>query len=431
MQDVRRSLMAVVALAFVAQSLAAQNKSTDWPQFRGPTGQGTSQSKSVPTTWSASENILWKVNLPGPGTSSPIVIGNKFFLTCYTGFNVPGESSGSMDDLTLHLVCLDRESGKQIWKTDVEPKLPEQERIREEHGYASGTPAADSERIYVSFGKTGVMAFSHSGEQLWQADIGDTLHGWGSSASPVLYQDLVIVNAGVESESLVALNKKTGKEVWRAGGIKESWNTPIFVQAPGGKTELVVAIMPKVLGFDPATGEQLWSCNTDIPWYMVPSLVSQDGIVYGVGGRNGGGGLAVRAGGRGDVTKTHRLWTGKKGSNVTSPVLHEGHLYWMNEVSAIAYCAVANTGKIVYEERVPRADQIYPSPVLAGGKIYYVSRGGRTFVVAAKPEFELLATNELGERGDTFNASPAITGDRLLIRSNKHLYCIAQASGGR
>jgi outer membrane protein assembly factor BamB len=195
------------------------------------------------------------------------------------------------------------------------------------------------------------------------------------------------------------------------------------VTNPDGQTELVVAIFGRVLGIDPATGKQLWSCATDITWYMVPSLVAHDGVVYCVGGRGGGGALAVRTGGRGDVTTTHRLWMTRKGSNVPSPVYHNGHLYWINESNAHAYCADAATGTVVYEERVGRADTVYASALLADGKVYYLDRQGRTFVVAAKPEFDLLATNDLRD-GSTFNASPVALDNRLYIRSDKALYCI-------
>lgn len=414
----------MLAFNLVGALLLATASGNDWPGFRGPTGQGTSPAKGLPTTWSGTENVAWKVELPGPGTSSPIVLGKKIFLTCYSGYNVPGEA-GEMDDLMLHLVCLDRATGEKLWTTDIKPKLPEQDKIRDEHGYASGTPAADAERVYVFFGKTGVLAFDHAGEQLWQCELGDTLHGWGSAGCPVLYQNLVIINASVESESLVALDKRTGREVWRADDLKESWNTPLLVPAGKYKTELVVAEMGKILGYDPATGEELWSCATDIPWYMVPSLVANQGTVYCVGGRSPGGSLAVRLGGRGDVTASHRLWTSNKGSNVTSPLFHNGYLYWMHESLGIAFCAKANSGELVYDERVPRADQVYSSPVLGDGKIYYLNRSGRMFVVAAQPEFKILATNDLGDRS-AFNSSPAISGEQLLIRSNRYLYCIGK-----
>ena len=184
---------------------------------------------------------------------------------------------------------------------------------RDGEGYASNTPVADADRVYCFFGKSGVFAFDHSGKELWKADVGDGLKSWSSSASPVLHGDLVIVNASMESDSVVALDKKTGKEKWRAKGIREAWNTPLVVKSQEGKDELVIAAARKMFTFDPTTGEALWNCDTDITWYMVPSVVAHDGVVYCIGGRSGIIGLAVRAGGKGDVTKTHRLWTSKKG----------------------------------------------------------------------------------------------------------------------
>jgi outer membrane protein assembly factor BamB len=236
---------------------------------------------------------------------------------------------------------------------------------------------------------------------------------------------LVFINASVESESLVALDRRTGAEKWRAGGIKEAWNTPLVVKTKSGDDELVVAVPRKVLAFDPATGKQLWSCDTDISWYMVPCAVAADGVVYVLGGRSGTASLAVRAGGRGDVTRTHRLWTSNKGSNVTSPVYRDGHLYWVHEKLGIAYCARADTGELLYERRLNRAGQVYASTLLADGRLYHLSRSGRMFVLAAKPEFELLATNELRD-GSLFNASPAVTGNRILLRSDKYLYCVGK-----
>jgi outer membrane protein assembly factor BamB len=402
-------------IVLLVACLATPLPAADWAQFRGPAGLGVSADGEVPTRWSASENIVWKVDLPGPGTSSPVVVGNRIFLTC---------SSTDAEDPKRQLLCLDRKTGKTEWTKDIESKLPEQSRIRENHGFASSTPAVDAERIYAFFGKSGVLAFDHSGRQLWQADVGSGLNGWGSATSPLLVGDLVIVNASVESGSLVALDRKSGEEVWRAGGIRESWNTPILVEAEG-KTELVVAIMGKVLGFDPQTGKQLWSCATDIGWYMVPSIVAHEGIVYCIGGRGGGGSLAVRIGGRGDVTRTHRLWKIAKGSNVPSPIYHDGHLYWANDVSGVVYCADAKTGEIVYEKRLERADQIYASPVLAGGNLYYTSRSGRTWVIAAQPEFRQVAVNDLRDRSE-FNASPAVADGRLFLRSGKSLFCIGE-----
>jgi hypothetical protein len=411
-------------VGWLACPLAAGEKTSDWPQFRGPSGMGVSHDQGLPATWSPTENLVWKTELPGAGTSTPIIEGQRIFLACYSGYGVPGQERGTIDGLKRHLVCLNRADGKLLWDRQVAAKLPEQAAIRENHGYASNSPVADGERVYAFFGKSGVYAFDYAGKQLWQVDVGSQLNGWGTAASPILHGGLVIVNASVESGSLVALDKQTGKEKWRAGGIKESWNTPLLVPV-GGTTELVVAIFGKVLGFDPATGEALWSCATDIGWYMVPSLVARDGVVYCIGGRGTGGALAVRCGGRGDVTASHRLWTLKKGSNVPSLILHGEHLYWAHESTGTACCAEAKTGQIVYEQPLERAGQVYASPVLADGKLYYMSRGGRVYVVAAKPAFEQLAVNEPMERG-AFNASPAVAGGRLYLRSDKILYCIGK-----
>ena len=417
--------MIATAALLTASSAFAQLKPTDWPQFRGPGGQGVSAVKGLPTKWSTTENLAWKTELPGPGTSSPIVVGDKIFLTCFTGFGVPGQPRGDMDQLKMHLLALSRETGKILWTTDVVPELPEQAKIRDDHGYASSTPACDGERIYAFFGKTGAFAFDMDGKKLWKTPVGSALNGFGSGASPIVHGDLVIINASVESECLYGLDKKTGKEVWKAKGIKEAWNTPVIVPGKDGKPELVVGMPKKVVGFDPATGEQLWSCDNEIGWYIVPSAVHGDGMLWSIGGRSGVAAVALKLGGRGDVTKANRLWTSNKGSNVSSPIFLDGHLYWMHDNLEVAYCADAKTGKIVWEERIPRAAQFYASPVLADGKLYFVSREGKTLVIAAKPKYELLETNDLHDRS-TFNASPAVAGSRLLLRSDKFLYCIGE-----
>ena len=427
----QRVALLVVALGWFGlmhESATGQSPApVEWPQFRGPGGAGLAAGGAAPVKWGPELNVVWKTELPGPGASSPVLLGGKVFLTSYSGYGVSGAEGGDIRQLKRHLLCLDRGGGKLLWKRDVEAKQPEEQRVREDHGYATNTPVADGDRVYVFFGKSGVLAFDHDGNQQWQADVGSRTNGWGSAASPVIAGGLLVVNASVESESIVALDRATGKPVWNADGIRDAWNAPILVNVPGGTpaTELVVAMMQKVIGLDPATGARLWSCDTGINWYMVPNLVADaDGVVYCIGGRSGGA-LAVRAGGRGDVTASHRLWTGTRGSNVSSPVLAGEYLYWAHENRGEVYCARAKTGEIVYERRLDRAGQIYASPVLADGNLYYTTRDGRTWVVAAGPEFKLLSVNELEPRG-TFNASPAVAGGRLYVRSNKYLYCIGE-----
>jgi outer membrane protein assembly factor BamB len=186
--------------------------------------------------------------LPGPGASAPITIGNKIFLTCYTGFGTSSPDPGGMENLKRHLLCLSLNDGKILWDTPTPADLPEQERIREGHGYASSTPVADAERIYTFYGKSGVFAFDHSGKQLWKTKVGDKLNGWGSATSLVLYKNTLLVNASIESDALIALDTGTGKEIWRAAGTTESWHAPALVIAPDDKTEIVIAKNGRVLG---------------------------------------------------------------------------------------------------------------------------------------------------------------------------------------
>lgn len=388
----------------------------EWPQFRGPGGQGVANATNLPVSWSDRENMVWKRPLPGYGASSPVILGDRIYLTCYSGYGTAPEQG--LDELTLHVVCMGVD-GTSIWEKKIAPKQPESERVRD-HGYAAPTPATDGEHLYVFFGKSGVFKFDLDGNQKWQALVGDGLHDWGCGTSPVLYDDLVIVNASVESRSLVAIHKNTGEEAWRASGMVASWNTPHLVSLPNGRSELVVSVKEKILGFDPGTGEQLWSCD-GIQDYVCPSIVSQQGIVYVIGGRTSRA-IAVRAGGRGDVTQSHILWDAKAGANVVSPVIYQGHLYWVSDRNKIAYCLRLSDGEVVYAERFP--GQPYASTLVGDGKLYVVTRSDGTYVLAARPEFEQLAHNRLSDRS-TFNASPVATNNRLYLRSDKFLYCIA------
>ena len=395
----------------------------DWNQFRGPDGLGTSTEKNLPSQWSSKKNIVWKTRLPGPGTSSPVTTGSRVFLTSYTGYAVATDDPGKMEDLRRQVLCLDRKNGKILWTKEFEPILPEHKYAGEGayHGYSSSTPITDGKRLYVFFGKSGVFCFDLEGKQLWHTLVGKNVHGWGSGTSPVLYKNLLIVNASVESGALVALDKMSGKEIWRSAGISSSWNTPVLVPLSKGVFEVVVSVQDRLLGFDPETGKELWQAE-GIHRYVCPSVVAHEGVVYAIGG--GHTSLAVRAGGRGNVTKTHTVWRESKGSNVSSPVYHDGHLYWAGD-NGLVYCQEAATGKTVYQKRLaPAAGLIYASPLLAGGKIYYVSQRKGTYVVAASPKFELLEHNVFADDNSRTNGSPAVSEGQLLLRSDQDLYCI-------
>jgi outer membrane protein assembly factor BamB len=407
---------------FLAACLAS---GADWTQFRGPGGQGISEEKGLPTEWSATKNIVWKVKLPGAGASCPVTLGKRVFITCYSGYGMDTKDVGKPEDLRRHLLCIDRDTSKTIWAKEFMPDLPEHKYAGEGayHGYAASTPLTDGERLYVFFGKSGVFCFDLDGTQLWRTVVGKNTNGWGSGTSPILYKDLVIVNASVESGELVALDKMNGKEKWRAKGISAAWNTPILVTTPEKTQELVVSVSNQVLGFDPASGKELWKTE-GVHRYVCPSVVAHDGVVYAIGG--GHTSLAVKAGGKGDVSKTpNALWYVKKGSNVGSPIYHEGHLYWAGDGDGHVHCQDAATGKFVYSKRLdPPSGQIWASPVLADGKLYYVSKENGTYVVAAKPEFELISHNVIKGDKSRSNASIAVSGGQLFLRNDQYLYCI-------
>jgi outer membrane protein assembly factor BamB len=409
--------------------LALPAQGVDWTQFRGPNGLGVSDETKLPAEWSADENVVWRTKLPGLGTSSPITLGQSIYLTCYSGYAESIEEPGDMANLQRHLVCLERMSGKLVWTKAIRPQLPEsayQGGNDSRHGYSSSTPTTDGKHLYVFFGKSGVFCFDLEGNEIWNTVVGTGSRGWGSSNSPVLFNNVLIVNASVESRSLVGLDKLTGKEIWRADGIRSSWNTPALVKTAEGKTEVVVSVQRSLLGFDPETGESLWRCD-GIPTYACPSAISNDGIVYVTGGRGTQYTLAVRTGGNGDVTDSHVLWKVPTGSNVSSPVYHDGHLYIASDGRGIAYCFNAKSGEVVYEERLsPRPGRIYSSPILADGKVYYMSQHAGAYVVAAKPEFELVAHNVFEGDDSRANACPVVSNGNLLLRNDTYLYCIGE-----
>ena len=415
----RRSCFNSICSMFVLGLLAQTSLAEDWPQFRGPGSLGKSQAKNLPVTWSDTENLIWKTAMPGSGSSSPIALDGKLYVTCYSGYGLD-QGRGKMEDLAFHVVCIDGGKGTIIWDKKIEPVLPESKEVRD-HGYAAQTPATDGKHLYVFFGKSGVFKVDLNGEQIWQTSVGTKVHGWGSGTSPVLYKNLVIVNASVESGSLVAINKESGKEVWRAAGMDSSWNTPHLVDAPGGKQELAVSVKGFVLGFDPGTGEEIWRCE-GIPDYICPSIISHEGILYALGGRRSMT-IAIRSGGRGDVSKTHKVWQADVGANVSSPVVHDGHLYWVSDRNKTAYCLSLADGSIKYSKSVNV--QPYASTLLADGRLYVVTRFDGTLVLAAGPQFDQMAHNKLADE-TVFNASPIVFNGNLILRSNKNLYCFGQ-----
>ena len=413
----RITFLALIIACLASFTLFA---SADWLQFRGPGGLGIAADKDTPVAWSNETGIAWKYAMPGAGGSCPIVVGDKVLVTCYSGYGVDKNEPGDQKNLSRHLLCLERKTGKLLWRADFPAPLPDTNYggFQAYHGYASNTPVSDGKLVWLFLGKGGVYCYDLDGKEKWHVNVGSGTHGWGSGTSPVLHKDLVIVNASVESNSLIALDKTSGKEVWKTKGMSESWNTPVLMKLANGTIELAVAARHKMLGFDPDTGRELWNADT-YNWYVCPSIVGHDGVFYGLQHTIC---VAVKAGGRGDVTESHVLWKKNVGAVVSSPLFHEGHLYWAANGSA--HCIKASDGSTAYKERLKSGGDCYASPVLADGKLYYVSRTDGAYVVAAAPKFDMLAHNTLDK--SIFNANPAVSNSQLFLRSDRFLYCIGK-----
>jgi len=283
----------------------------------------------------------------------------------------------------------------------------------------------------VFFGKTGALAFDLKGKEIWRKDLGteSSNRRWGSAASPILYGDLLIVNASEEGRTIYALDKMTGREKWKVEADKTelTYGTPALVELPDGKQELVIAVPNEVWGFNPNTGACTWWARTQLPGNISPSVLAVKDVVYAFGGFPRLGSVAIRAGGKEDVTDTRILWASQNSSYVPSPVEYNGHLYFVND-RGMAYCMEAATGKVIYKEKleVQGGKAFYASVVLADGKLYAVSRKSGTFVLAAKPAFELIRQNVFDSDESDFNGSPAVSKGRIFLRSNIRLYCISQ-----
>ena len=408
----------------------------DWTRFRGSDGSGVSANENVPTVWNQDKNIQWSIDLPGPGSSCPIIVGDKVFLTCYTGYGVNAESAGKPSDLVRHLVCVDRKSGKTEWTTAIPSTVDEDpyKGFIVEHGFASSTPTSDGSMVYVMCGKSGLIAFDMKGAKVWHVDMGQNSDPakWGDGTSPVLYNDLVIVNAGITGHAMVAVEKKTGKEVWRVNDEKltNSWATPIIVNVKG-RDEMVCASPGKIFAMNPMTGTELWRCDSPLKETVCASVVHHDGVVFLMGGRQGSA-IAVRCGGTGDVSKTNIVWEKPLRSGIGTPVVANGKLYW--SASGLAICADCKTGEEIFKTRLVQTTETaqaggrpaanYPSALNIGNKIYLTLRNGETQVWNASSSYEVLSSNTFANDEGPFNATGAVSDGQLLIRSNKKLYCI-------
>ncbi|HAD58491.1 MAG TPA: serine/threonine protein kinase [Planctomycetaceae bacterium] len=403
--------------------LSSVCSANDWPRFRGLDGNAAAPAANIPLTWSESENLLWKQPLPGHGSSSPAVFSDRIYLTAWSGYGLEPDEPGDRADLKLHVLCLDRDTGKVIWDRSMDAAADEQNVTRRiaDHGFATGTPAVDAHGVYAYFGVSGLIAFSHDGEQLWHKQTGTKTAGFGTAASPITYRNLVIINASIESQTVFAFDHTTGKEAWKIEGIERSWTTPIVGRSESGRDELIISYRMQVRGFDPLQGKELWTCE-GIQDYVVPCVVTRSGIAWVIGGRKNQS-MAIKLGGSGNVTESHRLWDTNVGANVTSPIIHEGRLYWASD-RGIANCLDASTGDVIYQSRLGSKGRVYASAVLANRHLFIPTRGDGVIVAPLSDEFKEVHRNTIEGDEGIYNATPAITGDRLLLRTHSHLYCI-------
>ena len=414
------SILTLISFSIMTSEGSAQ----DWSAFLGTNGNARSTAENIPTEWSDSKNVLWKADLPGSGSSSPIIVGNRIIVTCYVDDKKAAKRQ---------VICFDKNKGEQLWSVDF-PIEYREDGFRgyiTEHGYASNTPVSDGEHVYVFLGKGGVHSITLDGEKKWSVDVGkgSSNRHWGSAASLVLYKDSVIVNASDESKAIIGLSKADGKELWRqeAKMLELAYGTPRVVSRKDGKDELVISVPGELWSLRPNTGELNWHTKSPMTGNVSPSVIVDGDTVYSFGGYQSSGSIAVTVGGDDDVSKTNVLWTNRSSSYVATPLLHDGRFYWIDD-RGIAYCTSAKDGSVVYRERVSdlKGRPVYASPVLIGKNIYVVTRRGGTIVYRPGDSFKPIARNSFASDKTDFNASPAVSDGKLYLRSNQTLYCTAK-----
>ena len=404
-------LIRALLLALAAHTVLAD----DWPQWRGPRNDGRSTEPAFPTTWSKTENVLWRTELPGEGHASPIVFGGRLFTV-----------AAMPDTQERLLLCLDRITGKVLWKQTV-VKAPA-EHIHRENSHASSTPACDGERVFCTFldGKEVVIsAYSLAGKQLWQKRPGIFTSVHGFCSTPLPYKDKVIVNCDHDGDGyIVALARTDGRELWRIArpNHTRSYCTPIIRQA-ASRTQMVLSGSKCIASYDPDTGKQLWIVDGPTDQFVASPVYSEKtGLFYITGGFPDHHIMAIRPDGTGNVTDTHVVWHHHNGAGVSyvpSPII-EGDWFLVTDDRGYAHAFDATSGDIVWNEKFGRS---HASIVSAAGLLYFMNDLGTCRVVKPAEKFTTVATNDLGESA---YASPALSNGQIFLRTDKALYCIGQ-----
>jgi len=386
--------------------LPAVARADDWPQFRGPSGSGVSGEADVPVEWGPGKNLRWTTPLPGTGSSSPIVSKGRVFVTA-------AEDKGKKRSL----LCLDRKTGAVLWTRTVE--YPDPEPSQPDNPYCGSTPCADGERVIVWHSSAGLHCYDFEGKVLWSQDLGKFNHMWGYGSSPILHGDRVVLNCGPGNVTfLVALDKRTGKAIWKAeekggdsGKWVGSWGTPVPVKVDG-KDQLVLGYPSAVKAYDPETGKVLWTCE-GLGQLVYADVAVAGGIGVATGEDEAGDSIGFRIGGK-------RLWARPRALEVGTGMIVDGHL-WTVDNGGVVRCTEVETGKEVLKDRLP-GGAAWSSIVSAAKRLYVTTRSGDTVVFAPDPKkFVPLAVNRLGE---PTNATPAISDGEIFLRTSKSVTCV-------
>ena len=453
------------SLAFSAVTVAAASLDQNWPQWRGPLQNGVAPLANPPTTWSETNNVKWKVKIPGSGQATPIIWDNRVFLqtAVATGKKVeakpaeageqppaarpeadgapprkgPGGGKGRggfgggpkpTEVYQFTVMCLDRQTGKVLWRQVAREEVPHEGYRQGEGSFASSSGVTDGKHLYAYFGSRGLYCYDLDGKPQWNQDLGKMrmAMSFGEGSSPTLYHDTLILNRDNEDNSfIIALDKNTGKTLWKKPREEHtSWSTPLIIEREG-KAQAVVTATGKIRSYDVASGEVVWECG-GLTRNVIPCPVADAGKVYCMSGFQGNALLAISLGRTGDLTGSDAIaWTHNKSTPyVPSPLLYNGKLYFFANNNGVLSCLDAKSGDALFDaQKLEDLSGVYASPLGAAGRVYLPGRNGVTVVLKQSDKLEVLATNQLDEK---FEASPAAVGKDLFLRGREYLYCITE-----
>lgn len=435
----------LLSLTSTAASIAEQTTPAHeyWPQWRGPQATGVAPSANPPVNWSEGKNVAWKIDIPGKGSASPIVWGDTVYVLTAVPAGEPLEADAPSDPSRegrgprgiqpnqaqqFTALAIRRTDGGVVWKKVLREAIPH-EGTHATGTWASNSPITDGEHLYAYFGSHGLYCLDMDGNLLWEKDLGDmqTRRSFGEGSSPALSGDTLLVNWDHEGDSfIVALDKRTGDEIWRKDRDEiTSWSTPLIVEH-GGQKQAIVNATGRVRSYDLSNGEILWEAS-GMTVNVIPTPVHVDGLVLVTSGFRGNALLAIRLeGATGDITDTESIvWSLDKDTPYTpSPLLYDGQIYFTKTNDGILSSFNALTGEKYFGPvRLDKVANIYASPVGAAGRVYIAGRDGATMVIENGPEFKVLEINELD---DGFDASPALVDKEIYLRGKSHLYRISE-----